>query len=115
MIAAIRIRGTVDTEENVEKTMESLNLDQKNKCVILEESNSVQGMLNKAKDYITFGRVAEESLEKLEERKGEEVSKGETVRLSPPTGGFRDTKKQVGQGGSLGEREQMNDLINKMV
>lgn len=115
MIAAIRLRGSVDTNGKIESTLESLNLKKRNQCVILEDSGSVRGMLNKVKDYITFGEVTEETVESLKERKGEELEKNDTVKLSPPSGGFEGIKKQVGQGGALGEREEMDDLIEKMV
>lgn len=115
MLAAIRVRGAIDTGDKVEKTIQTLNLEKRNQCIILNDEDSIKGMLNKAKDYITFGEVSEETVEKLEERKGEEIEPNDTISLSPPTGGFKSTKKQVGQGGALGERDNMNDLIQKMV
>ena len=71
MIAAVKVRGSIDGRQKVKRTLEDLKLDSRNKCVVFEDSESVKGMLNVAKDYITFGEIDEETVEKLEERKGE--------------------------------------------
>lgn len=68
--AVIRIRGTVNVKGGIEDTMNMLNLTRVNHCVILPEDDSVKGMLNKAKDYITWGEVNEENLARLIKFKG---------------------------------------------
>lgn len=115
MIAAIKVRGSIDARQKAKRTIKDLNLEKRNQCVVFEDNESIKGMLNRAKDYITYGEVSQEIIEKLEERKDKEIETGDTVSLAPPTGGFKNTKKQVGQGGSLGERENMDELIRKMV
>ncbi len=115
MIAAVRVRGDVDVRQKVSRTLQDLNLEKRNSCVVFEDNDSVRGMLKVSKDYIAFGEISEETLEKLSERKGKEIESGDVIRLSPPTGGFKGTKRQVGQGGSLGKRENMDELIQKMV
>lgn len=116
MIAAVRVRGKLDVDQSISRTLHDLKLRQVNQVVVFEENDSIQGMLNKAKDYITFGDISDDVLEQLAERAGkEELEHGETVKLSPPTRGYEDTKKQVGQGGTLGKRESMDDLIQNMV
>lgn len=115
MIAAVRVRGTVDTSKKLEKTLDTLNLDSRNKCVVLEDEESTRGMLEKVKDYITFGEIDDQTLEKLGERRGDDMESNDTVNLSPPSGGFRNIKKQTGQGGALGERDDMDELVGKMV
>ena len=115
MIAAIRVRGNVDAGRKVSATLENINLERKNQCVVYEDTDSIRGMLNQAKDYITFGEVSEETLELLEERKGSEIESGDVVSLTPPSRGYKDTKKNVNQGGSLGERENLDSLLEKMV
>ncbi|MFQ3274897.1 MAG: ribosomal protein L30/L7E [Candidatus Nanohaloarchaea archaeon] len=115
MIAAVKVRGSIDARQKAKRTLQDLNMEKRNQCVVFEDTDSIKGMLNTAKDYITYGEISEEVVEKLEERKGEKLENGDTVNLAPPTGGFRDTKKQVGQGGSLGERENMDEIIQKMV
>jgi len=115
MIAAVRVRGDVDVRHKVSRTLQDLNLEKRNSCVVFEDSDSVRGMLKVAKDYIAYGEISEETVEKLSERKEQEIESGTVVNLSPPTGGFRDTKRQVNQGGALGERQDMDELVQKMV
>ncbi|MFB6145360.1 MAG: uL30 family ribosomal protein [Candidatus Nanohaloarchaea archaeon] len=115
MIAAVRVRGDIDVDHSVSRTLNDLKLKKRNQLVLYEKNDSLMGMLNKAKDYITYGEVSDETVEKLEERAGEDLEAGETVNLSPPSGGFKDTKMQVGQGGTLGKRDSMDELVSKMV
>lgn len=115
MIAAVKVRGSIDARKNTKDTLQNLNLTEKNRCVVFEDSDSIRGMLKSAKDYITYGEISDETLEKLEERKGEELESGDTVNLTAPSGGFKSTKKNYGQGGSLGNRPDMDGLVDKMV
>ena len=117
MIAAIRIRGDVDVSQDISRTLEDLKLTKRNQVVVFDEENeAVEGMMNKAKDFITYGQISDETLEKLEERaEKDNLGSGDTTSLHPPSGGFEGTKKQVGQGGSLGKRENLDELIQKMV
>jgi large subunit ribosomal protein L30 len=115
MIAAVKVRGSIDADEKVTATFNSLNLDSTNQVILLKDEASSKGMLNKVKDYVTYGEVSEETVEALEERAGRDLEAGDTVNLSPPSGGYRSTKKNVNQGGSLGERQNLDELIQKMV
>ncbi|QKQ98853.1 hypothetical protein GKQ38_05005 [Candidatus Nanohaloarchaea archaeon] len=115
MIAAIRVRGDVDASDKASATLQNMNLERRNQCVVYEDTDSIRGMLNKAKDYITYGQVSDEALELLEERKGSEIESGDVINLTPPSRGYKDTKRNVNQGGSLGERENLDNLIEKMV
>ncbi|MFB6144655.1 MAG: uL30 family ribosomal protein [Candidatus Nanohaloarchaea archaeon] len=115
MIAAVRVRGDVDANKKASTTMENLQLTRKNRLVVYEDSDSIRGMFSRAKDYITYGELDEETVEALEEKKGEEVESGDTFNLTPPSGGFKNTKKQVGQGGSLGKRNDMDGLVQRML
>jgi large subunit ribosomal protein L30 len=117
MIAALRIRGDVDVSQSISRTLQDLKLTKRNQIVVFEEDNeAVEGMMNKGKDFITYGKISEDTLEDLAERAGKEsLESGDTVSLHPPSGGFRNTKKQVGQGGGLGKRDDLDELIQKMV
>lgn len=116
MIAAVRVRGDVDVSHTISRTLQDLKLEKRNQCVIFEENDAVKGMMDKSKDFITYGEISDDTLEALAERAGkDEVEPGDTVSLHPPKGGFRDTKRQVGQGGSLGKRDSLDDLIERMV
>ncbi len=114
MIAAVKVRGNVDVPQPVKDTMTNLGLKNRNEIRLYEDTESVRGMLNKAKDYIAYGEISEESVELLEERyDGVEV--GNTISAKPPRKGFKNTRRNVNQGGSLGNHGEINDLIQRMV
>ena len=114
MIAAVKIRGNVDVPKPVKDTMTNLGLVKRNQIVVYEEDDSIKGMMNKAKDYITYGQISDEVVEMLEER-GEEVEHGTVVSATPPSQGFKNTKKGFSQGGSLGKRPSVDSLIKRMI
>jgi len=104
-LVAVKIRGSVDARENTQKTLETLSLTKKFKAKVLENNKSNKGMLKDAKDYIAYGTVDENLAEKAEEQ----------THLSPPSGGLKSTKRQYHQGGSLGKRDDMETLLEKML
>ncbi len=55
--AAVRIRGTVNLRPEIRDTMKLLRLTRANHLVLLPERDAFQGMLQMAKDYITWGPV----------------------------------------------------------
>lgn len=55
MIAAIRIRGRVDVPRKISDTLRMLSLNKKNNCVLVKEENV--GMLRKAQNYLTWGKI----------------------------------------------------------
>ncbi|HEX16932.1 MAG: 50S ribosomal protein L30 [Thermoplasmata archaeon] len=68
--AVIRVRGTVNVRHDIKKTLEMLRLNRVNHCVLVEESDSFKGMLQKAKDYITWGEIEKETLIELIKKRG---------------------------------------------
>jgi len=68
--AAIRVRGTVNVKPDTKKTLNLLNLTRANHCVILQETPTIKGMLQVAKDYITWGEIDKEVLTKLIKTRG---------------------------------------------
>jgi len=71
--AAIRIRGIININPGIKKTMELMNLTRANHCVLLDEQPSTKGMLQIAKDYITWGEIDKEVLTKLITSRGKLV------------------------------------------
>jgi large subunit ribosomal protein L30 len=63
--AVIRVRGHSRVNFDVEDTMRLMGLTRPNHCVVLPQNDSVLGMLNKSKDYITWGEVSEEMLARM--------------------------------------------------
>ncbi|MBW2966127.1 uL30 family ribosomal protein [Candidatus Woesearchaeota archaeon] len=124
-IAVIRIRGMIRIRKEVADTLNMLNLLRKNSCVIFNSSPSILGMLNKVKDYITWGEINDETLkllrekrlEKTKDKEGKEAEK-RFFRLHPPRGGFerKGIKFSFKAGGVLGYRgDKINNLIQKMI
>ncbi len=139
-LAAVRIRGLVGIKTTIESTLQMLRLYKKNYCSVLPNSAIYTGMLKKAKDYITWGEIDDETFNALVNKRGEEFtgkehdSKGKIkyndfivvnnkkikkyFRLNAPRKGFgrKGIKHSFKEGGSLGYRgEAINDLIKRMV
>jgi len=68
--AVVRVRGTVNVRHDIKKTLEMLRLNRVNHCVVVEETPSYKGMLQKAKDYITWGEIEKETLAVLIRKRG---------------------------------------------
>ncbi len=143
MYAVVRVRGTVGVNEQVERTLKLLNLEKPNHCTIIPSTDSYVGMLQKVKDYVTWGEVDEETLRLLVERKGMkpgnkrlegrevekvlEIIKRDGIknsgikpvfRLAPPRKGYErgGIKKPYKMGGALGYRgKDINTLIKRML
>ena len=131
-IAIVRIRGGIDVRRSIKDTLAMLRLYRKNYCVVVEGSPSIIGMVNKIKDYVTWGEIDESTFKLLVEKRGE-LYKGRSergfiivdkkkyksfFRLSPPRGGFRrkGIKIPFKVGGALGYRaEKINELIKRMI
>jgi large subunit ribosomal protein L30 len=62
MYAVIRIRGVVGVPRKIEDTLKLLRLKRLYFCNILPETNSIRGMLEKVKDFITYGEIDRETL-----------------------------------------------------
>ncbi len=120
-IAAILIRGRIGVTADIKKTLDQLRLRRKHTCVILPNNKTTQGMLQKAKDYITWGIITEETEKELKEKRGKKDKDGKLkpyYQLQPPRGGFerKGIKKPYSVGGALGNRKKaINELIRKML
>lgn len=70
MYAVIRIRGRTGIKKNLEDTLDLLNLTRISHATVIPETPSYKGMLQKAKDYITWGEISEETYKKLLQERG---------------------------------------------
>ena len=68
--AVIRVRGHRKINKDIEDTMGMLRLTRVNHCVIIPENDVMKGMLQKAKDFITWGEVSPETLTKMIKARG---------------------------------------------
>ena len=140
-IAVIRIRGGIGIRHDIKKTLNFLRLYKQNYCVVVPKTQSYLGMINKVKDYVTWGEIDEETFNMLVEKRAEEYKGRETdrkgiisykrkfivingkkikpfFRLNPPKKGFekKGIKKPFSVGGALGYRkEKINDLLKRMI
>ena len=139
-LAVIRIRGLTGIKIKIEDTLQMLRLYKKNYCCVLPHNPVYIGMLKKAKDYITWGEIDDETFNTLVSKRGEEFNGRETdskekinyndfisinnkkikkyFRLNSPKRGFerKGIKHSFQQGGALGYRgTAINDLIKRMI
>lgn len=119
-IVVIRIKGKTKLRKEIRDTFKILNLHKKFSCAVLSNNSSTKGMINKVKDYVTFGDISAETFKILSEKKGGKAKGKNKVnfRLNPPKGGFerKGTKVAFKVGGVLGDRkEKINDLIKRML
>ena len=68
--AVVRVRGTVNVNPDIKKTLQLMKLTKVNHCVLVEEKPSEKGMLQIAKDYVTWGEIEKDVLIKLIVSKG---------------------------------------------
>lgn len=78
VIAAIRVRGTVNVKPDIKHTLRLLCLTKVNHCVILEENKIINGMLQIVKDYTTWGEINKETLINLIKNRGK-ISGDKTI------------------------------------
>jgi large subunit ribosomal protein L30 len=137
-IAIVRMRGNFGISPDVEKTLESLRLVKNNFCALVPDDPSHKGMVGMCKDFVAWGEVKEatvaklllsrgKSAKKLDAKSASETAKqffaGKSLkelgiepvfRLSPPRKGYGGTKAQQPYGG-LGKREDMDELLLRMI
>jgi large subunit ribosomal protein L30 len=68
--AVVRVRGSVGVRGDIADTLKMLRLHRVNHCVIVPNTETYKGMLNKAKDYITYGEIDKDTLVKLILKRG---------------------------------------------
>ncbi|MFA4907370.1 MAG: 50S ribosomal protein L30 [archaeon] len=69
MYAVIRIRGNTGIRRELARTLDVIGVDRANHLVLVKESNSNAKMIAKAKDYITWGEIDENTLALLLEKR----------------------------------------------
>ena len=70
-LLAIRIRGTINVPQRVEDTLRMLRIDRNNYATLLDDRPDYTGMLQKAKDWITWGEPDLETIKIILEKRGE--------------------------------------------
>lgn len=73
MFFVVRVRGTTGVKKGISDTLKMLRLTRINHGVLVEDTPSLDGMLQKAKDYITWGEIDSETLAEIISKRGEFV------------------------------------------
>lgn len=74
-IAIIRIRGSCKLRKEITDTFNMLRLYKKHNCIIIPNTPAYLGMLNKIKDYVTWGEINSETMKQLLLKRGKLPSK----------------------------------------
>ena len=139
-LAAVRIRGKTGVKSGISDTLDMLRLYKNNYCAVFPNNPIYAGMLMKAKDYITWGEIDNDTFKMLLDKRGEEFKQRTSdtknkikyenfitvsskklkkyFRLNAPRKGFerKGIKHTFQNGGALGYRgAAINELIKRML
>ena len=70
MIAVIRVRGTANISPDHRKTLELIMLHKPNHAVLVAEETQLTKMVEKVKDYVTYGEIDSETATELLRKRG---------------------------------------------
>jgi large subunit ribosomal protein L30 len=68
--AVIRLRSSIKSNREVKETLKYLRLNRVNHCVLVPEGKSFDGMLQKVKDFVTWGEIKPEVLTNMILKRG---------------------------------------------
>jgi len=74
-IAILLVRGITNTHPDVKMTLDLLRLRNKNVCVVLDNNEINRGMVQRVKDYTTYGTINEAFFKLMLDKRGEMVGK----------------------------------------
>lgn len=127
MIAVIRIHGRVGVPKEIEETLYRLRIRKKYNLIFLDEKDRVKiGMVKKVKDYVMYGKIDDELVQEIVEKRGELKEKNKKakkslenikpwIRLQPPKGGFKKSTKIPYPKGILGENKDISKYLERMI
>ncbi|BAB59492.1 ribosomal protein large subunit L7 [Thermoplasma volcanium GSS1] len=113
MLAVIRIRGRTGIKQDIEDTAHLLRLNRINHLVLLQEDAVTKGMLQKVKDYVTWGEIDVDTLEVLLKNrclfKGRRKLTEEELKDVTGFGSYRDLAKALVDGKI--KFSEINDVV----
>ncbi len=74
--AVVRIRGKVRRSAPVTDTLRMLSLTRQNHCVLVREDPAIRGMVQRVKDFVTWGEVSPEVLARVLLKRGRTAGDG---------------------------------------
>ena len=138
MIVIIRIKGQTGLRKDTNNTLDRLRIKKKYSCVVVKETKENLGMINKLTSFIAYGKINEDDLIELIEKRGiqldknkkidarkaaEEIVKGKKLedmnlkpffRLHPPRKGIK-SKLHYPKGVLGNHGDKINLLFKRMV
>lgn len=139
VLAVVRIRGVIAISGENRDALRMLRLTAANHCTILPDNRDSRGMIKRATNFVTWGEIAPDTLERLVAKRGrlpgdkridpkqakeivQKITKGEkdttikkVFRLSPPKKGFKSIRIAFPRG-DLGYRgDKINALLERMI
>jgi large subunit ribosomal protein L30 len=137
MICVIRICGKVKLNKEIREALNRLNLRKKYSCVLLNPTKENLGVVKFLENFVAYGEVKQETIEKLVEKRGKSVEKDKKIdakkiaqeiekkkpeelgikkvfRLHPPRGGI-NSKLHYPKGVLGNNKEEINKLIGRML
>ena len=69
-VVVVRVRGDVGIGADVRETMKLLRLYRKNYCGVFPSTDCMLGMIQRVKDFVTFGEIDKETFSKLLKLRG---------------------------------------------
>lgn len=103
-VAVVRVRGTVNVDGRIKTTLDLLKIKYKNNCNVVELNETYKGMLNKVKDYVTYGQIDKETFKELLLKRGEILQNKTKQKTNAP----KDVKKEK-------KKIKINDEIIKAI
>ncbi len=79
MQAVVQVRGEVNLSQDVQDTLEMLNLGRVNHCTFVPETPAYEGMVKKVAEVTAFGSPSEETVATLLRRRAEPATGSEAI------------------------------------
>src|SRR3989338_5848744 len=73
MIAVVRVRGTANISPDHRKTLELLMLHKPNHAILVAEELQLAKMVEKVKDYVTYGEIDLDTAAELLRKRGRTI------------------------------------------
>ncbi len=115
-ILAIRVRGRVRVRPQIEDTLNKLSLVRLHHARVYRTTPSIQGMITKSKDYITWGEIDQDTLTNLLTKRGRLPGNQRLtdayVKANSPYSSIKALAKAVASGeGTLSEVEGLKPIF----
>ncbi len=102
MFAIVRLRGEVNLRPEIKDTLAMLHIHRVNHCVVVKEDPHYRGMIQKVKDYVAWGKIDDDTLAMLLERRGRLSANRrlteQYLKDNTPYSSFKELAKAINSG-----------------